>query len=115
MNAAADAARERFDRLMVEATGHTHDDYEFIRHAAHTNLEHVQLYGRIVDETGAAEELERWANEQRRSKAGRKAKISFRTVLILFADEARLESWLARFRAILPTERSASALAGSRR
>ena len=37
------------------------------------------------------------------------------TVLILFADEARLESWLARFRAILPTERSASALAGSRR
>jgi transcriptional regulator of arginine metabolism len=37
------------------------------------------------------------------------------TVLILFADEARLESWLARFRAMLPTERSASALAGSRR
>lgn len=85
MNAATETDREWFDRMMVDATGHTHEEYELLRHAAHTNLEHVQIYGRIVDESGCAEELERWANEQRKSKAGRKPLMSFRTVLILFA------------------------------
>jgi len=84
MSTSTEDAREWFDRLMVEATGHTHEQYELLRHAPHTNLEHVKLYGRIVDESGCVDALERWADERRKSNAGRKPLMSFRTVLILF-------------------------------
>ncbi|MCR2813029.1 hypothetical protein [Microbacterium sp. zg.Y1084] len=99
--AAAAAARERFDRLMVEAFGFTHEDYEVVRHSAHTNLEHVQLFGRIVDESGVIERLEQWSESRRKSKAGRKATMSFRTVLVLFI--MHMDAGDQRYRAIAKT------------
>ncbi|WP_404474146.1 hypothetical protein [Microbacterium aerolatum] len=77
------AALEQFDRHMVEATGYTHDEYAYIRAAGPTSLEHVKLYGTLVDESGAVEFLERCQQEDRKSSAGRKPQLSFRAVLIL--------------------------------
>jgi hypothetical protein len=77
------AAVARFDRHMLEATGHTYDDYEQVRDSGPTSLAHVQLYGKLVDESGTAELLEEWAASERKSNAGRKPHLSFRAVLIL--------------------------------
>lgn len=77
------AALEKFDRHMVEATGYTHHEYAYIRAAGPTSLEHVRLYGSLVDESGAVEFLEKCQQEDRKSAAGRKPQLSFRAVLIL--------------------------------
>jgi len=77
------AALDQFDRHMVEATGYTHDEYKYIRAAGPTSLEHVKLYGSLVDESGAVEFLEKCQREDRKSAAGRKPQLSFRAVLIL--------------------------------
>ncbi|MGA7148812.1 MAG: hypothetical protein WBX17_10035 [Microbacterium sp.] len=78
-----EAALERFDRHMVEATGYTLDRYQRIRAVGPTSLAHIQLYGSLVDDSGAADELERWAHETRKSNAGRKPHMPFRALLIL--------------------------------
>jgi len=78
-----DVALERFDRHMIEATGYTHDEYAYIRAAGPMSLKHVMLYGDLVDESGAVEFLEKCHKADRKSAAGRKPLLSFRTVLIL--------------------------------
>lgn len=78
-----EAAAELFDSRMREATGYTLDQYERVRAVGPTSLAHVQLYGRLVDESSAVEALEKWAAEDRKSKAGRKPHIPFRALLIL--------------------------------
>ena len=77
------AAAERFDRHMLAATGNTYDEYERVRDSGPMSLAHVQLYGKLVDESGAAEALDAWFSSERKSNAGRKAHLSFRAVLIL--------------------------------
>lgn len=77
------AALEEFDRHMVEATGHTFDEYEYIRAAGPRDPRHVELFGRLVDESGVAEFLEACDRKDRKSAAGRKPQLSFRAVLIL--------------------------------
>ncbi|WP_449407127.1 hypothetical protein [Microbacterium maritypicum] len=79
-----DAALAQFDHHMIEATGYTHHEYAYIRAAGPTSLEHVMLYGSLIDESGAVEFLERCQNEDRKSAAGRKPQLSFRAMLILF-------------------------------
>ncbi|MFG6402532.1 hypothetical protein [Microbacterium sp. P04] len=69
---------------MLEATGHLPEEYELLRESAHTSLERMKLFGRLIDESGAVEALEGWAKDERKSNAGRKAKFSFRAVLILY-------------------------------
>lgn len=78
-----DAALARFDRHMVEATGYTYDQYEYIRAAGPTNLEHVKLYGRLVEESGIVAFLEECDRKDRKSFAGRKPQMTFRCVLTL--------------------------------
>ena len=78
-----DAALAQYDRHMQEATGYTHDEYAYVRAAGPTSLKHVQLYGSLVDESGVVEYLERCQQEDRKSAAGRKPQLSFRSVLIL--------------------------------
>lgn len=78
-----EAAAERFDRHMQEATGYTLAQYERVRAVGPTSLAHIQLYGRLVDESGAAGALERWHTQDRKSNAGRKPHIPFRALLIL--------------------------------
>lgn len=73
-----------YDRHMLEATGYIHEEYERIRESAATSLERVQLWGSLVDESGVVEKVEGWAAAERKSNAGRKPHMSFRTVLILF-------------------------------
>lgn len=77
-------ALELFDRRMIEATGHIHEEYAMLRDSAHTSLERMKIYGRLVDESGAVEALEKWAREDRKSNAGRKPLFSFRAVLVLY-------------------------------
>ena len=78
------AAADKFDRHMVEATGHVFSDYVQVRDAGPTALAHIQLYGRVVDESGVVALLEQWANEERKGPVGRKALISHRAALILY-------------------------------
>ncbi|MDR7188111.1 hypothetical protein J2Y46_000927 [Microbacterium sp. BE35] len=78
-----EAAAELFDNRMQEATGYTLEQYERVRAVGPTSLAHVQLYGRLVDESGAVEAIEKWAAEDRKSNAGRKPHIPFRALLIL--------------------------------
>jgi len=83
MTAEEQAALERFDRHMVEATGYTIDRYNRIRAVGPASLAHIQLYGALIDESGVAPLLEQWASEGRKSNAGRKAHMPFRALLIL--------------------------------
>lgn len=78
------AAAEQFDRHMVEATGHVFADYQRVRDAGPTALAHVQLYGRIVDESGVVPLLEQWDRDDRRATTGRKPVLGFRATLILY-------------------------------
>lgn len=73
-----------YDRHMLEATGYIHEEYERVRESAATSLERVQLWGSLIDESGVVDKLEGWATAERKSNAGRKPHMSFRTVLILF-------------------------------
>jgi len=92
---------DRLNRHMVEATGYTHDMYEVIRQAPHSNLERMEMFGRMVDESGAADDFEQWAKEKKKSKAGRKAKISFRAVCVLYM--MHMDAGDNRFNAIART------------
>lgn len=96
-----DAALEQFDRHMREATGHTFDEYTYTRAAGPTCLEHVELYGRLVDESGVVEFLEKCQSEDRKSAAGRKPQLSFRAVLILLM--MHIDSGDARYGTIART------------
>lgn len=82
--AAAETAMERFDRHMVEATGYVLEDYSLIRDSPLTCLERMQLFGTLVDESGAVQALEKYDQEDRKSNAGRKPLFTFRAVLILY-------------------------------
>jgi transcriptional regulator of arginine metabolism len=67
----------------------------------------------LISEAGTAGAIaqavdESTLNEQEGTVAGDN------TVLVLFSDEDRLESWLARFGAMMPTERPTLTLASSR-
>lgn len=73
-----------YDRHMLEATGHIHEEYERIRESASTSLERVQLWAGLIDESGVVEKVEEWARAERKSNAGRKPHMSFRTVLVLY-------------------------------
>ncbi|GAA5037707.1 hypothetical protein ACFQRL_14165 [Microbacterium fluvii] len=73
-----------FDRHMLEATGYIHEDYERIRESAATSLKRLQLWGSLIDKSGVLDKLDAWARAERKSNAGRKPHMSFRTVLILF-------------------------------
>lgn len=92
---------DRLNRRMVEATGYTHDTYDRVRHSTHSSLERMQMFGRLVDESGAAEDFEQWAAEKRKSKAGRKPKIPFRAVCILYI--MHMDAGDNRFNAIART------------
>lgn len=78
-----EAALETFDRRMKEAVGRTHEEYELLRASAHNSLERMQFIGELVDESGIVELLERWENQDRKSKAGRKPLFSYRAIVIL--------------------------------
>lgn len=77
------AAFEQFDRHMVEATGYPLDQYNKVRAVGPTALAHVQLYATLVDQSGAADLLEEWARQDRKSNAGRKPYMPFRALLTL--------------------------------
>lgn len=96
-----DAALAQYDRHMVEATGYTHDEYAYIRAAGPTDLRHVQLYGRLVDEAGIVEFLEECDRKDRKSAAGRKPQLSFRAVLIILM--MHIDGGDARYRTIAKT------------
>jgi hypothetical protein len=78
------AALELWDREMVEATGYTHDAYERLRESPHTSLEKMKFFGKLVDESGVVEEIQKWQKEDRKSAAGRKPIFSHRAIIILF-------------------------------
>lgn len=96
-----DAALAQYDRHMVEATGYTHDEYAYVRATTATDLRHVKLYGELVDESGAAEFLDECDRQDRKSAAGRKPQMSFRTTLILLL--MHIDSGDARYRTMAKT------------
>lgn len=95
------AALEQFDRHMREVTGYTFAEYEYVRASGPSNLRHVELYGRIVDESGAVEFLDACEREDRKSVAGRKPQMSFRTILIVFL--MHIDAGDARYRTMAKT------------
>lgn len=99
--AKVDAALAHFDRHMVEATGYTFDRYEYVRAAGPTDLEHVQLYGCLIDESGIVEFLEECDRKDRKSFAGRKPQMTFRCVLILLM--MHVDAGDARYRTMART------------
>lgn len=96
-----DAALEKFDRHMVEATGHAFYEYEYIRASGPTCLEHVKLFGRLVDESGIVEFLEECDRKDRKSNAGRPPQLRFRTVLIILM--MHVDAGDARYRTMAKT------------
>lgn len=78
-------ALDQYDRHMIEATGYTRDQYDYIRQSGPTSLDHVKLYGCFIDESGVPELLTRYDREDRKSAAGRKPQLTYRTILILLA------------------------------
>ncbi|MDT0116583.1 hypothetical protein Q9R20_06225 [Microbacterium sp. PRF11] len=78
-----EAAIALFESRMLEATGYTSEEYGKVRDVGPTSLAHVQLYGKLIDESGVVVLLEKWAAEARRSNAGRKPIIPFRAALVL--------------------------------
>ncbi|WP_065571995.1 hypothetical protein [Microbacterium oleivorans] len=95
------AALTKFDRHMVEATGHTFERYEYVRAAGPTCLEHVMLYGQLIDESGIVEYLEECDRKDRKSNAGRPPQLRFRTVLVLLM--MHVDAGDARYRAMAKT------------
>ncbi|WP_417374451.1 hypothetical protein [Glutamicibacter protophormiae] len=78
------AAAEQFDRHMLETTGYTYGEYERVHDAGPSAPEHVQLYGQLVDESGAVDMLQQWDEEDRKASSGRKPLINFRATLTLY-------------------------------
>ncbi|MDU0366896.1 hypothetical protein RWH45_06685 [Microbacterium sp. KSW4-17] len=78
-----EAAVDLFEARMLEATGHTSEEYGKVHAVGPTSLAHVQLYAKLIDESGIVELLEKWFAEKRRSNAGRKPMIPFRAALVL--------------------------------
>lgn len=84
MNAEQQAALALFDRRMKELVGLTFEEYELLRHAPHSSLERMKIFGRLVDESGAVGVLESWRTTDRKSAAGRRPLFSDRAIIILF-------------------------------
>lgn len=96
-----EAALQLMDARMLEATGHTYTHYEWLRKTTAGNVEKVKLYGSLVDECGAAELVQTWDRQDRKSNAGRPPQLNFRATLILFV--MHIDEGDARYGAVATT------------